>query len=175
MSQDTAIIPGIEGLILSLRGYRVMVDADLAILYGVETKALNQAVKRNIDRFPEGFMFELSPEEKKELVTNCDRFLTMRHSTVLPKAFTEKGVLMLANVLKSERAVDVSIQVIEAFVRLRAAIMTAPDLAKKLSDIEEKLSILQGQVDTFEGIVLPLLTVHQMSKRKIGFEPGEKK
>ncbi|MDP2815835.1 MAG: ORF6N domain-containing protein, partial [Rectinemataceae bacterium] len=147
--KDIAIIPGIEGLILSFRGHRVMVDADLAGLYGVETRALNQTVKRNIRRFPENFMFELAPEEKKELVTNCDRFLNLRHSTASPKVFTERGVLMLSNVLKSDRAIDVSIQVIEAFVRLRAAILSTPDLAKKIADIEAKLTGLQDRMDTF--------------------------
>jgi len=123
--KNNAIIPRFEGSFFSFRGHRVMVDADLAGLYGVETKVLNQAVKRNIRRFPEHFMFELAPEEKKELVTNCDRFLNLRHSTASPKVFTERGVLMLVNVLKSDRAVAMSIQVIEAFVRLRAAILIA--------------------------------------------------
>ncbi len=145
----TRILP-VDRRIITVRGQPVMVDADLACLYGVTTKALNQAVKRNGDRFPGSFMFELDRDEKRELVTNCDRFHNLRHSTVLPKAFTEKGVLMLANVLKSPRAIDVSIAVIEAFVRLRASLLAAPDLVEKIARIEGKLAGFQDQLDATE-------------------------
>jgi len=96
----------IATIILLIRGKRVMLDRDLAVLYGVPTKALNQAVNRNIKRFPEDFMFEITLSEKNELVTNCDRFTTMKHSTVLPYVFTEQGVAMLSSVLNSERAIQ---------------------------------------------------------------------
>lgn len=180
--KDIAIIPGIEGLILSLRGHQVMLDAVLAELYGVETRRLNEQVRRNMDRFPASFMFQLTYEETANLKSQI-AISSLETGTEsgwggrrkLPLAFTEYGVLMLANVLKSGKAVDVSIQVIEAFVRLRAAILTTPDLAKRITAIEEKLTIVQGQVDVFEGIVLPLLTVHQLTRRKVGFNPGEDK
>lgn len=167
---DIIMNPGIEKKILTIRGQRVMVDADLAALYGVTTKALNQAVKRNAKRFPLSFAFQLQEFEKDEVVTNCDHLSNLRFSHVLPMAFTERGVLMLANVLKSDRAVDVSIQVIEAFVRLRSTLLASPDLAAKVAEIEGKLAGFQTELDIFKGLVLPLLSVHEMSKRKIGFE-----
>ena len=101
----------IENRILTLRGKQVMIDRDLAELYGVETKVLNQAVKRNVERFPEHFRFQLSNQEKDELVTNCDRFNGLKHSSVNPFAFTEQGVAMLSAVLKSETAVYTSIRI----------------------------------------------------------------
>lgn len=98
----------VEGAILVIRGERVMLDRDLAGIYGVTTKALNQAVRRNRDRFPEGFVFQLTSEERDELVTNCDRFARLKHSTSMPYAFTEHGAVKLAALLKSKRAVEVS-------------------------------------------------------------------
>ena len=107
------IIPSesIKNRIFTLRGVQVMIDRDLSELYRVETKVLNQAVKRNIERFPEEFMFELTSFEKNELVTNCDRFKTLKHSSSNPYAFSEQGVAMLSAVLRSETAVKVSIQI----------------------------------------------------------------
>ena len=96
-----------------------MIDRDLAFLYGVETKVLNQAVKRNIKRFPNNFRFQLTKDELAELVTNCDRFKALKHSTSLPYAFTEQGVAMLSAVLKSTVAIEVSIRIMEAFVSIR--------------------------------------------------------
>ena len=99
----------IENKILVIRGQQVMLDRDLAELYGVETKRLNEQVRRNIERFPEDFMFTLNKTEKDEVVANCDRFNTMKHSTVLPYVFTEQGVAMLSSVLKNQKAVEVNI------------------------------------------------------------------
>ena len=109
----------IESKIYVIRGKQVMVDHDLADLYGVETKAINQAVKRNIERFPEDFRFQLTKEEMNELVTNCDRFKILKHSSALPYVFTEQGVAMLSAVLHSETAIQVSIKIMNAFVQLR--------------------------------------------------------
>ena len=95
-----------------------MLDYDLAAVYGVTTKALNQAVKRNRDRFPADFVFELTLDEKYELVTNCDRLATLKHSSSVPYAFTEHGAVMLASVLKSKRAMEVSVFVVRAFIRM---------------------------------------------------------
>jgi len=103
------LVAMIEKAILFIRNQRVMLDTDLAALYGVQTKVLNQAVKRNERRFPSDFVFFLTKEEKDELVTNCDRLKRMRHSSALPRAFTEQGVAMLSSVLNSERAVQVNI------------------------------------------------------------------
>jgi hypothetical protein len=101
---DLTQASSIESRIQTIRAVQVMIDADLAQLYGVETKVLNQAVKRNIARFPQQFRFQLNPIEKNELVTNCDRFGNLKHSTALPYAFTEQGVAMLSAVLRSETA-----------------------------------------------------------------------
>ena len=121
----------IRARILTIRGVQVMLDRDLAELYGVPTKALNQAVKRNSDRFPEEFMFQLNDGEMHELVTNCDRFQSMKHTSVPMRAFTEHGIIMLASVLKSEIAALVSIRITNAFVAMRKALASiAPLLAR---------------------------------------------
>ena len=109
----------IESKILLIRGKKVMLDRDLAELYGVETKNLNRQVKRNKERFPVEFMFQLTKEEKNELVTNWHRFNSLKHSTSLPHAFTEHGTVMLASVLNSQRAIETSILVVQAFIKLR--------------------------------------------------------
>ena len=104
-------VDNIEPLIKVIRGQQVMIDRDLATLYGVETKRLNEQVKRNMERFPERFRFQLTKEEMNELVTNCDRFNSLKHSTVRSYAFTEQGVAMLSTVLRSETAIRVSIRI----------------------------------------------------------------
>lgn len=109
----------IENRIFTFQGVQVMIDRDLAEIYGVETKALNQAVKRNIERFPAQFRFQLTEHEKNELVTNCDRFDKLKHSSVSSYAFTEQGVAMLSAVLRSGTAIKVSIQIMQAFVEMR--------------------------------------------------------
>lgn len=136
----------IENKILVVRNYQVMIDRDLAELYGVETKVLNQAVKRNIERFPENFMFRLNNDERKELVTNCDRFEMLKHSRTSPYAFTEQGVAMLSAVLKSERAVKMSIQIINAFVAMRHFLQSNSQL------LGEIISIRQHQNETDKKI-----------------------
>ena len=109
----------IQSRIVAVRNVQVMLDRDLAVLYGVQTKVLNQAVKRNIERFPDRFMFRLVESEMRELVTNCDRFETLKHSGVPMYAFTEQGVAMLSAVLRSKIAIDVSIRIMDAFVAMR--------------------------------------------------------
>ena len=117
----------IQNRILTIKNQQVMIDRDLAELYEVETKVLNQAVKRNIERFPSNFMFQLSDDEKNELVTNCDRFKTLKHSSSLPYAFTEQGVAMLSAVLKSDTAVRTSIMIMNAFSKTK---ITSLDVQK---------------------------------------------
>lgn len=112
-------IVSVEQMIYTIRDTYVMIDRDLADLYGVETKVLNQAVKRNGYRFPESFRFRLSKQETYELVTNCDRFNTLKHSSAFPYAFTEHGVIMAAAVLKTEIANKVSVTIVKAFVSMR--------------------------------------------------------
>lgn len=123
--------------ILRYRGEQVMLDRDLARLYGVDTKVLNQAVKRNIERFPKGFRFQLSKDEFSQLVTNCDRFEKLKHSSSLPYAFTEQGVAMLSAVLKSSTAVEVSIRVIGAFVSMRRFISQNAGLFQRVELLEK--------------------------------------
>ena len=113
-----------------------MIDRDLAELYGVETKRLNEAVKRNIERFPERFRFQLTKEEMNELVANCDRFNSLKHSTARPYAFTEQGVAMLSTVLRSETAVQVSIRIMDAFVAMRRFMTTNAEIFQRLSAME---------------------------------------
>ena len=117
-----------------------MLDADLSELYGVSTKALNQAAKRNRNRFPEDFMFRLTASEKAEVVTNCDHLARPRFSPALPFAFTEHGALMLGNMLRAPRAVQVSLLIVRAFVRLRALLAANIELAGKLDELESKVA-----------------------------------
>ena len=129
----------IEKLILNIHDQQVMIDYDIATLYGVETKVLNQAVKRNIDRFPDRFMFQLSKEEKDELVTNCDRFKKLKHSSSCPYAFTEQGIAMLSAILKSETAVSISIQIMDAFVAMRHILTNNAHILLELENIKKHL------------------------------------
>lgn len=128
---DSSDTEAIRARILAVRGVQVMLDRDLAELYGVPTKALNQAVKRNSDRFPAEFVFALTRDEMDELVTNCDRFSRMKHSSAPMRAFTEHGVIMLASVLRSNMATEVSVRITRAFVAMRRALASmAPILAR---------------------------------------------
>lgn len=140
MSKDLTLSQQhIENRIFTIRGKQVMFDRDLAEMYQVEVKRLNEQVKRNIDRFPETFRFQLNSQEKDKLVANCDRFESLKHSTVNPYAFTEQGVAMLSAVLRSEIAVKVSIQIMNAFVELRKLVGQETLQHLRLSSIENKL------------------------------------
>lgn len=131
-------IETITSKIFVIRGKKVMLDRDLALLYEVTTKRLNEQVKRNIKRFPEDFMFKLTRTEKDGLVAICGRFNTMKHSTVLPYVFTEQGVAMLSGVLNSDRAIMVNIQIMRAFTQLRRMLLTNKDLKRKIEEMERK-------------------------------------
>lgn len=126
----------IENKILIIRGQKVMIDRDLAQLYEVETKVLNQAVKRNIERFPDNFMFKLNDGELNELVTNCDRFKSLKHSVSNPYAFTEHGVAMLSSVLNSKRAIAVNIQIIQIFIKMKEFMLSHKDLSQRIVELE---------------------------------------
>ena len=164
----------IENKILLIRGQKVMLDSDLAALYGVQTKVLNQAVKRNERRFPSDFVFFLTKEEKDELVTNCDRLKRMRHSSALPRAFTEQGVAMLSSVLNSERAVDVNIEIMRAFIRLRTLLSTHKELAGKLSELERRLGGHDEKIQVIFQAIKQLMTSPEKPRKKIGFIVKEK-
>jgi len=143
-----------------------MLDRDLAQLYGVSTKALNQSVKRNMSRFPEDFMFELTQKEKQELVTICDRFNPLKHSTVLPYVFTQEGVAMLSSVLNSERAIKVNIQIMRAFAQFRRLLLTNTDLRRKIEEMERKYD---KQFAIVFNAIKQLLEPPEPPKRRIGF------
>jgi hypothetical protein len=172
MSEDASIIPGerVEQSIYLIRGHKVMLDRDLAALYGVETKALNQAVKRNTDRFPSDFVFRLSDDETKELVTICDRFQTLKHSASNPLAFTEQGVAMLSGVLRSPRAVEVNIAVMRTFVKMRRMLESSEELSRKLAELESRYDE-QFRV-VFEAIH-ELMIPPEPKKNPIGFHVNE--
>ena len=184
---DAAVmLPRIESRILVVREHKVIVDADLALLYGVPTKALNQAVKRNADRFPMDFMFQLSAAEKAELVTACDHLQKLKFSKSLPYAFTEHGAIQAANVLASPRAVEMGIYVVRAFVRLKQASASYAELAKRLAELEEKTEGLTLSHDTFSrntrhqlkqvfDALRELMTPPEPTKRPIGFVTPEDK
>jgi ORF6N domain len=128
----------IQSMIYTFRGRQVMIDRDLAYLYNVETKALNQAVKRNISRFPESFRFQISDDEKDELVTNCDRFKTLKHSSLNPYAYTEQGIAMLSAVLRSDVAVEVSVKIMNSFVEMRKFLLSNREMFARLDRVELK-------------------------------------
>lgn len=153
--------------ILTIRGCRVMVDADLASLYGVTTKALNQAVKRNGYRFPPDFMFQLTKEEKDEVVTICDHLKKLIYSNKMPLVFTEYGALMLANILKSQRAVAASIFVVRAFAKLRELANVHKDLELRIDELERRYD---GQFQSvFAALRQLMCPPENNSEKKIGF------
>ncbi len=166
-------IESIVSKIIFLRGEKVLLDRDLAKLYGVETKVLKQAVRRNIKRFPSDFMFELSKEEfedwRSQFVTSNSDKMGLRYK---PMAFTEQGVAMLSSVLKSERAIEVNIAIMRAFVRLRQMLASNEDLARKLEDMEKKYD---EQFKVVFDAIRALMVETEKPKRKIGFEVKEPK
>jgi hypothetical protein len=177
----------IESRILVIRGQKIMIDADLAELYGVPTKALNQAVKRNAARFPADFMFQLTPAEKAEVVTNCDHLARLKFSKALPFAFTEHGAIQASNILASPQAVEMGVYVVRAFVRLREVLTSSRELAAKLDALEQKTELLSLQHETFAGNTRAQLkqvfeALRQLMappadppKRPIGFVTGKEK
>jgi hypothetical protein len=172
-SGKTALVPvgRIDQSILLIRGEKVILDADLAELYGVGTKVLNQAVKRNIDRFPEEFMFRLNKSEKAEVVTNCDHLKQLKYSSVPPRAFTEHGAIMAATVLNSPRAVQVSVYVVRVFVRLRLMMAQRKDLASKLDKLEHKVGKHEGEIAALINAIRQLMAPPpEPRKKRIGFQ-----
>ncbi|MBE0429997.1 MAG: ORF6N domain-containing protein [Thermoleophilia bacterium] len=161
--------------ILMVRRKRVMLGNDLARLFGVSTRRLNEQVRRNIDRFPGDFMFQLTQEEKNKVVANCDHLSNLKFTQSLPFAFTEHGIIMLANVLNSPEAVKASIQVVRAFIKLRAMLASHEDLARKVDALEKKYD---AQFKTVFDAIRQLMVPAEPKKKKnrIGFhwQIGEK-
>jgi len=183
MSKDKSLIPAerIERSILMIRNQKVMLDRDLAYLYGVTTKVLNQAVKRHKDRFPEDFMFQLTMEEARIWWTEVrggglrSQIVTLRrgqHIKYRPYAFTEHGILMLSSVLNSERATKVNIEIMRTFVRLRRILASHAELARKLDALEKKYD---AQFKVVFDAIRQLMKPPESKKRPIGFLVEEPK
>lgn len=180
------LLPRIEHKILVIRGQKVIVDADLAALYGVPTKRLNEQVKRNKVRFPVDFMFQLNEAEKAEVVANCDHLVKLKFSKSLPFVFSEHGAIQAANVLASTQAVEMGIYIVRAFIQLRQAANLHIDLAKRLTELEQKTEALDAQQHNFSQTtraqlrqvfeaLKELTTPVAPAKRPIGFVPLEDK
>lgn len=170
----------IENKILLIRGQKVLLDKDLAYLYGIETFNLNKAVKRNLNRFPEDFMFRLSKEEFKNLkfhfgISNLQGGKGWGGTRKLPYAFTEQGVAMLSSVLRSERAVQVNILIMRTFVKLREILSTHKELAQKLKELEIKIETHDEHITAIFEAINQLLAPPPVIKKKIGFQVKEKK
>lgn len=159
--------------ILLIRGKKVMVDKDLAELYGVPTKRLNEQVKRNQKRFPEDFMFQLTAEEKEEVVAKCDHLKNLKYSPNLPYVFTEYGAVMLASVLNSDRAIEVNIQIVRIFTHMREMLSTHKDILLKLEQLEKQVTGHNEQIELIFEYLKQLLSSPQEPRIHIGFRRNE--
>lgn len=172
---DLIPIERIENKILAIRGQKVLLDRDLAELYGVKTKALKQAVRRNISRFPKDFMFELTKEEfsnwRSQIVTSNADKMGMRYS---PMAFTEHGIAMLSSVLKSDRAIQVNIAIVRAFIKMREMLLKDKEMSARMDEVEDRMGTQEIQtlvlMDQMRAIRETLK--EKSRERKIGFNTG---
>jgi len=173
MSDKKAIVPveRIERMIIIMRGQKVMLDSDLAELYGVETGVLNRAVKRNKERFPEDFMFQLTDEEWENLRCHFGTSRSWGGRRYPPFVFTEHGAVMLANVLRSDTAVSASIQVVRAFIRLREMLVSNKELSKRLDELEQKYD---SQFKAVFQAIRELMIPPEKEQRRIGFRSSGK-
>ena len=169
MSQISIPIQVIENKIFVIRGHKVMIDHDLAELYEVETKHLNRQVRRNKNRFPKEFMFQLNRQERDELVTICHRLVSLKHSSSLPYAFTEHGVLMLASVLNSDRAIKLSIFIVRTFIKLREFLTDYTEVESALKKLEHKVGKHDKEIQIIFEAIRKLMEPPEKPKPKIGF------
>lgn len=169
MKLNKTLVPveKIDRAIIHIRGVKVMIDADLAELYGVSTSRLNEQVKRNKDRFPEDFMFQLTLEEKQEVVANCDHLKKLKYSPYLPFAFTEHGSVMLASVVNSKVAIIANIQIVRSFVKLREMLDSNKQLAVRLEELEKKYD--KQFLVVFEAI-RQLMSPGNIEREPIGYK-----
>ena len=179
--KEVIIVGNIENKIYSFRGKNVMLDSDLAKLYGVETRRLNEQVKRNIKRFPESFMFELTQDEESQILMSQNATSKKGGRRKPVKVFTEHGSLMLANVLKTDRAIEVSILVIEAFIKIRQMALTNEDLARRLTELEKaskslgkETKELRNSIDIIMQTINGMMIQHPPKKPQIGFKTKDK-
>lgn len=165
------VVEQIEQKIYFVRGIKVMLDYDLAPLYGIEVKYLKRAVKRNLSRFPSDFMMELTKKEYDSLRCQIGTLKKGQHTKYLPYAFTEQGIAMLSSVLNSERAIQVNIAIMRAFVKLREILLTHKELGRKLEDLERKYDRHDKQIKAIFEAIRRLMTEPEKPKAPIGFHP----
>jgi hypothetical protein len=163
------LIKRVESRILLVRGHKVMLDADLAELYGVPTKRLNEAVRRNATRFPEDFMFQITAEEAENLRSQIATSSLWGGRRYLPFAFTEQGVAMLSSVLNSEQAIQVNVAIMRAFVRIREILSSHKELARKFVALERKHATHDTQIKAIFDAIRALMEPPKVQRRKIGF------
>ncbi len=164
----------IQNKIIVIRGENVMIDGDLADLYGVETKQLKRAVRRNLHRFPSDFMFELTREEYNSLRSQIGTIKRGAHSKYLPMVFTEQGVAMLSSVLNSDRAIEVNIAIMRAFVQLRKISLSQKQVAHKLQEIESRLEDHNEKIEAIFKAIRQLIEPPKKTGKRIGFTVKEK-
>ena len=172
----TAVAPpdaAITGRIHHVRGQKVMLDRDLAELYGVETKHLKRQVRRNLGRFPEDFMFELTEEENESLRSQFGTLKQGAHTKYMPMAFTEQGVAMLSSVLNSEQAILVNIHVIRVFTRMREVLLSHRELLQKLEQLEGRLTGHDEEIQAIFDHLTELVAPAEQQRKPIGFKPAE--
>jgi phage regulator Rha-like protein len=169
------IIPDevIMSKIIQIRGQKVMISNDLAELYGVTTKRLNEQVKRNIKRFPQHFMFQLNESEKDKVVANCDHLQNIKYSPYLPYVFTEHGTVMLANILNSDRAIQVSIRIVEIYIKMRKNILTNKDLLLKMEQLEKKVGHQDEKIVLVFNYLKKFIDVHDKPRKRVGFKQND--
>ncbi|WP_227873871.1 ORF6N domain-containing protein [Flavobacterium nackdongense] len=158
--------------ILLIRNQKVMVDSDLATLYSVSTKQLNQQVKRNIKRFPTNFMFQLTAIEKEQLVANCDHLNKLKFSSTLPYVFTEHGTMMLGNVLSSDRAIEFSIKIVEAFIKMREFLTNNLSVKLEIEEIKKKLNNHDKNIELVFSYLDEMMEKNEnkVERNKIGYK-----
>lgn len=145
----------VENKIIEIRGQQVIIDSDVAELYGVETREVNQALSRNLEKFPEGYIFELDAQEKEELITNCDHLKKLKFSPSFPKAFTERGLYMLATILKSAKATATTLAIIDTFAQVREVSRIVNTLPTVKQDSVEQNKLMQKAGDIISELVVP--------------------
>lgn len=163
--EELVITRNFENLIFEFRGFKVMVDVDLATLYETETKKLKQQVKRNLERFPEDFMFELTREERDQLILQAPRLGNLKFSSVNPQVYTEQGVSMLSSVLSSKKAVQMNIEIMRSFAKYRAILLENMELRQEIIALDNKLN------DAFQYL-LDQLDALSSERKPIGFKSG---
>ncbi|MBB6237760.1 hypothetical protein HDC90_002382 [Pedobacter sp. AK013] len=175
--QETSIIPNevIVNKIYLFRGVKVMLDSDLAELFGVETKRLKEQVRRNIERFPEHFMFELTKEENEILRSQFAALRHGQHSKYLPFAFSEHGILQLSNVLKSKQAVEVSIKIIDVFVQLRTIVLSNTEIRLEIEKIKKKVDNQDKNIEVIFRYFDELLEQKEKPRKEIGYKISKEK